>query len=286
MVGVDGSPESSAALQWAAGAVGRSGVVHVLTAVGASVDAAAAELRCEEWTAHLRTKGQRIECRVTEGRAADALIDVGREVTADVIVVGVHHKPRHLPRTIGRVTAELIRESDRPLVVVDGGESSLAPGCTVVADVATGAATQAAVWWAASFADSHDAALQLVHSRPTRPYLGPDGLLEVMAFYIDPDVLVQWAAEDLDDLVEEIQRSTDHELEINWSSALGRRGAHVAAAAETAALIVIGRHSMPGSSRVVSHDLRHVITNAPCPVVVVPPSDSGRVDEEPPPRAR
>ncbi|MEZ5226738.1 MAG: universal stress protein [Acidimicrobiales bacterium] len=184
VVGVDGSPESLAALEWLAGVIEADGTI---VAVGVGNDADRTRLE-HEWTKG-RAGRATVQCRATEGEPAEVLLAVADEVDADLVVVGVHPKLRLAPRTIGHVTADLIRNADRPVVVVDGPQRADVPGATIVVDTASGKATDAAVRWAAGFADAHGSALELVHSRPNQPIFSPDGLLDALALYIDPDVL-------------------------------------------------------------------------------------------------
>jgi len=285
VVGVDGSPESLSALRFAAHMVGTSGVVHPVCAVSPALELAAAAVQIDsspliaritedlesDWTAAVRDAGHQIACRVVEDDPADALLDAADDVDADLVVVGVHAKPAHGPRTVGRVTAKLIRQMDRPLAIVDG-EQAVAAGhvAAVVADAGMGGATPSAVHWAAGYADTYDTALRLVRSTPNRPALGPDGLLDVLAFYLEPSMLREWAIEDLAELADQIQQSTEHDLTITWSAPTGPRGPRLVEVSGDTSLIVVGRNTATGASRTIPKALRHVVTHAPCPVVVVP----------------
>ena len=286
VVGVDGSVESISALKWAGRVIEPDGVIHAVAAVSPAYELAIAAVQINSakvikeltrnlettWTAALRADGHNVICHVIEDDPADALLLAGAGVGAELIVVGVHAKPKHAPRTIGHVTAKLIHQTDRPLAIVDdNSETLLAEGTTVVAHAGHGVATQAAVRWAAGFADVHGTGLSLIRSTPNRPSLGPDGLLDVLAFYIDPSMLRQWAADDLAQLADEIQQSTEHDLRITWSSTSGASGPRLIEASTDAALIVVGRNTRPGHSHVIPNELRHVIVHAPCPVVTVPP---------------
>jgi nucleotide-binding universal stress UspA family protein len=286
VVGVDGSAESLAALSWAARLIEPDGVVHAVAAISPVLELAIAAVQVDsapvvdklrreldhDWTAALRTDGHHIVCKVVEDDPADALFHAAAGCDADLIVVGAHAKPPHFPRTIGRVTAKLVRQTDRPLAIVDtSSETSSAHGATVVAHADHHAATKAAVRWAAAFADQHDAGVTLLRSTPNRPSLGPDGLLDVLAFYLDPSMLRQWTNDDLAQLADDIQRSTERDLRITWSATTGPPGPRLIDAAAEPALIVVSSTTHPGGRHVVPAALRHVIIHAPCPVVVVPP---------------
>lgn len=287
VVGVDGSPESRSALEWAGRVVEPGGVIHAVAAISPASELVIAAVQVDstemvrkltdelqnDWTGKLRDDGHSIACNVIEDDPADALMHVARTVDADLVVVGVHAKPRHAPRTIGHVTARLIHQTTRPLAIVDNGDTTASVGgTTVVAHAGGGAATRDAVQWAAHFADIHGTDLSLVRSTPNRPSLGPDGLLDVLAFYLDPSMLRQWAAEDLAQLADELQRSTERDLRITWSSRSGASGPRLIEASIDASLIVVGRSTLPALDHLIPKDLRHVIIHAPCPVVVIPPT--------------
>lgn len=285
VVGVDGSPESLSALRFSAATVGTNGIVHAVCAVSPALELAVAAVQIDtssmisritrdletDWTEPVRDAGHQVACRVVEDDPADALLAAADDVDADLVVVGVHTKPAHGPRSVGRVTAKLIRQTDRPLAIVDT-DHAFASGdaAAVVADAGTGGATPGAVRWAAGFADSYETALRLVRSTPNRPALGPDGLLDVLAFYLEPSMLREWAIDDLAELADQIQRSTEHDLTITWSAPSGPRGPRLIEVSGDTSLIVVGRNTATGAARTIPKALRHVITHAPCPVVIVP----------------
>jgi len=286
VVGLDGSVESMAALQWAGSVIAHDGVIHAVAAISPARELAIAAVQIDsaqvitkltreleaDWTAPVREAGHNVVCHLIEDDPADALLQVSATVDADLVVVGIHAKPKHAPRTVGRVTAKLVHHTNRPLAIVDDGvEGPRAELSTVVAHAGHGATTDAPVQWAAGFADAHDTGLTLVRSTPNRPALGPDGLLDVLAFYLDPAMLREWAAEDLARLADEIQQSTEQHLRITWSSTSGAAGPRLIEASADAALIVVGRDTQAGQGHVMSNELRHVIVHAPCPVVVIPP---------------
>lgn len=272
VVGVDGSAESMSALGWASRVTEGDGTVHAVSATSTkSVDRVARSLE-SDWTATARERGREPVCHVVDDDPAESLLRTADEVDADLIVVGVHAKPQHAPRTIGRVTAKLIHLANRPLAIVeDGGDHPFGEGTTVVADAGHGVASHRAVHWAAGFAETHGTGLSLIRSTPYRPAFGPDGLLDVLAFYIDPGMLRRWAAEDLAELTDDIQQSTERELPITWSSRAGATGRQLIDAGVDATLIVVGRNTTTGRGHPIPTDLRHIIVHAPCPVIVVPP---------------
>lgn len=276
VVGIDGSDESMAALDWAMRAVAPDGVVEAVSAVGRHGERSRSAPDLAQWVPD-DGDGVSIRRRVVEGRTADALMARAREIDADVLVVGAHARARLAPRTLGRVTTRLVHHTDRPLVVV-GTESTITSGepSTVVAGVGSGAATTAALAWAADFAQRHDTALSLIHAVGSKPVFGKDGILDVMAFYVDRSLLHDWALDDLAELADELQRATEEEVPISWSAPVGAAGPALVEAGADAALLVVGRHHDGAfDERVMAPALHHVLTHAPCPVVVVPVADEG-----------
>lgn len=284
VLGLDGSDESRSALDWAVRATGENGVVHAVHAISPAVELAVAAAQVdsapmaghraedlERWVAPAAVGRVEVLCEVVEDDPADALLRTSEEVGADLIAVGVHARARFTPRTLGHVTATLIRRTDRPLVVVrPGPDRPLDEGSVVVAGVGRGPATRAALEWAAGFASHHGAALSLIHAVGARPVFGEDGLLEVIAFYVDRGLLHEWALDDLSAVADELQRATESEVPISWSAPDGRAGPVLVDAGADAALLVVGRHDHADGTAAITSALHHVVTHAPCPVVVVP----------------
>lgn len=288
VVGVDGSAESLSALEWAADAAGTEGVVHAVAAIPPALELAVAAAQYDSaklvdhtrhdleswWVADVRDRGHHVVCDVIEDDPADALLRTAHDVDADLIVVGVHAKPPLAPRTVGRVTNKLIHKTDIALVVVDdGAPPGFGDGPTVVAGAGHGEATRAAIDFAARYSERCGTALTLVRAVPHRPVFGTDGLLDVAAFYIDPNLLFTWATDDLIELADEIQGSTASELKISPTVRAGEPGPRLVEAGTGASLLVIGRHQTQRDHSPIQRTLHHVITHAPCPVVIVPPPD-------------
>jgi nucleotide-binding universal stress UspA family protein len=286
VVGVDGSEESLSALRWAARAVGSEGVVHAVSALSPGLELAVAAVQYDsaklvehrtreletEWVIGIGENGCAVECRVIEDDPADALRRTADDVDADLIVVGVHTKPPLAPRTVGRVTAKLIRDTTRPLVIVeDGAELEVGASNVVAVGAGYGEATHSALRWAGEFAEHNGMAVSLLRAIPARPIIGTDGLIDAMAFYVDRELLREWAYEDLEALADEIQRSTVSELRISITASTGAPGPRLVEEGADANLIVVGRHA--GANRTLPAPLRHVITHAPCPIVIVPATD-------------
>jgi nucleotide-binding universal stress UspA family protein len=238
VVGVDGSPASLAALAWATSVA----AVHEVHVEGGEI------------------------APVLQAEAADADVDL--------IVVGMHEQRRRVLRSLGSVVSTLLRSADRPVVVVGAEHTPTPRSGTVVVGIGHGPATEAALRWAAGFATEHDAALDLIRAVPQRPVFRTDGLLDVLAFYVDPTLATQWAREDVERFATEIDRMSEDgigSVATSWSTAPGSTGPVLVEAATHADLLVVGLHDRPGADdHTVAPWCRRVLLHAPCPVVFVP----------------
>jgi nucleotide-binding universal stress UspA family protein len=236
VVGVDGAPASTAAQTWAEGIADDLHEVHV-----------------------------------TDDDVAAGIVRAADDVGADLLVVGMHDQRRRVLRGLGPVVGTLLATTTRPVVVVGEGHATGQGTATIVVGVGHGPATQAALRWAALFARERAARLELVRAVPHRPVFRPDGLLDLLAFYLDPSMAVEWAAEDLETFAREVDGMTGEAAPVGWVVPSGSTGAVLVEASERADLLVVGLHDRPGRD---DHDVppwcRHVLVHAPCPVVFVP----------------
>ena len=133
VVGIDDSPGSCAAANWA---------VDLATGLGARVLAVhayepldhvdelepghdLADVRDEvarrmrrEWCRPLDEAGIAFETRVAEGRPADVIIDVAREAGADLIVIGARRMGMVRALALGSTSHRVIHESVCPVTVI------------------------------------------------------------------------------------------------------------------------------------------------------------------------
>lgn len=133
VVGFDGSDSSRSALVFAAGLASRGdaelvvvlvGEPHVLFSFSPGAAAADAEdaleleqvLRADSLN-QLGDLGIRWRFERRDGDAADELLAIGREIGADLVVVG-RAEGGLATRVLGSVAGKLTREADRPVLVV------------------------------------------------------------------------------------------------------------------------------------------------------------------------
>jgi nucleotide-binding universal stress UspA family protein len=133
LVGVDDSPGSCTALEWVvelAGALGATVVaVHAFeplehleaiepgTAFADVRDAIEQKLRTE-WCRPLTDAGVRVQTIVAEGRPADVIIAVAREIDVDLIVLGARRMGRLRELTLGSTSQRVIHEARRPVTLL------------------------------------------------------------------------------------------------------------------------------------------------------------------------
>jgi nucleotide-binding universal stress UspA family protein len=286
VVGVNGAPSSQRALEWAAAAVGPKGRIHVVSAVSPPTELATVppprgritylqllQRQLEtEWTDSIRGRVATITATAVAGIASDALAVAAVEWRADAIVLGAHVPLRALPKTIGSTTRHLMKSAACPLIVVPHEVTTgLDGGGPIIVGVGHGVATDAAVRWAAQLADERDLGVGLVRATGEGPVFQVDGLLSLLAFYIDPAKRAEWTREDLEEFANEVQTMTAHELPIGVSAPAGLPAVRLVEASADAALLVIGHHrSTITGHRHATQPLRHALTHARCPVAVIP----------------
>ncbi len=273
VVGVDGSPSSLAALEWAYRAVVSGGRVHVVVAVantlgfspvepGAPTTTVELEQRLAgSWGEAARSEGVELTGHVVDDSAADALIHVATEHRCDAIVVNAQVGAHRALRLIGRTISKLLRRSPVALVIVPEQAPSHGNRDTIVVGVGQSDASTAAMRWAARYANTRHVRVAVVKAVSARPTLTTEGLFVLLAHLLDPSVLHRWAQEDADQFAEELQSLTHEETDITTTIVDGSAGARLVEAGHQAALLVIGR----GKPAAVHHTISH----APCPVVVI-----------------
>jgi nucleotide-binding universal stress UspA family protein len=228
------------------------------------------------WTDGIRGRVATLTAQAVAGTAAEALTVAAVEWRADAIVVGAHVPLRAMPRTIGSTTRHLMKTAACPLIVVpDGATFGLDGGGPIIVGIGHGDATDAAVRWAAQLADERDLGIGLVRATGEGPVFQIDGLLSLLAYYIDPAKRAEWTREDLQEFAEQVQTMTAHELPIGVSAPSGLPAVRLVEASADASLLVIGHHrSMISGHPHATQPLRHALTHASCPVAVIP-ADSG-----------
>jgi hypothetical protein len=276
VVGVDDGSAAANALEWTTTVLAPDATIHAVNAVSPGVELAVAVVQYDsaalvarrrrylegDWTAGARRTGATIVCDVIEDHPARALMRAATRTGAGMIVVGM--KGRRVPHVLTGVVRDVLAHAQQPVVVVPDGATAPSAGAVVV-DVGGAGRLRDALRWAAGFAVDRGFALNLVSAAPRRKLFSMDGSLERRAYSIDRDVVKSWAYEDLAALAEQIQRSTDDELDISWSVGDGHRPRIVEAPTDTA-LVVVDVHADEGAH--VTSWVHDTIKHTPCPVAI------------------
>ncbi|MFL6072101.1 MAG: universal stress protein [Mycobacteriales bacterium] len=269
VVGVDGSPSSEAALDWAIEeARVRGARLRLVTAVRVPAHVAfGMPLDAEEYV-HVLADTAPDELRAATERAAGVLgwgrVDRAwaaeaaavlltlHAAEASLLVIGAHSGPRFVAPLLGSTADRLSADAGIPVVVVRG---EAATAGRVVVGVEGGDAPSPALEFAFRAAAARRAELLIVHCA--------DGTA---------------AAAALDDLTTPV-RARYPEVRASVELPSGQPVDRLVEAAAGACLLVLGRHAHREPWPVLSGSTsRRVLRRAPCPVAVVPvPADRHRV---------
>jgi nucleotide-binding universal stress UspA family protein len=297
-VGLDGSPESRAAADWAA----REAVLHAaaLRVVYAGeqqpsnyvpfggenvpppgTDRAAHLLHDAQAVLGHRHPGLDVLAERLPGRPAAALLEAARDT--EVLVLGSRGLGRAAGYLLGSIATTVISKAERPVVLVRAGggvadehqpdASGIASEATPFRDVVVGLELHDqthddVLRFAFEAASRRAAGLKVVHGWRLPPYGtawagAPDEAQQ--------DELEARGQQTLESLLEP-WRAKYPGVEVTKEAVVGQAGAHLADASRGASLVVVGRRSR-GTAVVgaligpVTHE---VLRNAAAPVVVVP----------------
>ena len=285
VVGIDGSAASHVALEWAARAVGDRGRIHAVTATDPEPHIVLDPLPTDDveyrivlerelartWIEPARRRVGTVTAEVADGEAPEALARIAAARDSDAIVVGSHVTATGVPRLVGRTIRHLLADLRGPLVVVPTSLDAAVEDGPIIVGIGHSEATEASVRWAAGEAAQSQRALGLVRATREGPVFQVDGMLELIAYYIDPAKREQWVAEDLAELAALAQDASVDEIAVATTAVAGLPATTLVAQSEAASLLVIGHNPSKLLGRQhVTQPLRHALTHARCPVVVVP----------------
>ncbi|HEU5355113.1 MAG TPA: universal stress protein [Actinocrinis sp.] len=284
VVGIDGSPASAHAAEWAAHTAKRRGaelhLLHALNLTGTAsllsrlpfeeyrqnqtkqAESLLDELRTDLLHAHPRLS---ISTEISPDDATETLVAATRQ--AALTVVGTRGRGGFPGLAIGSVGLRLAAHCHGPIVLVPGRDAAghAAPGPSRL-EIVLGVAPRepaVVVEFAFDLAREWDATVHAVHVwEPIAPYNG--------YYYIEPSVLATTAKELLGAALEPTRRAHESVTCIA-GTVCGTPAAALIEKARGARLLVLGahRHRTPLSIGVGSV-LHAVLTHAPCPVAVVP----------------
>ena len=275
VVGVDGSPDATAALRWAT----EEAALH-----GASVTAVLAWTLLDQHHAgdegfepgYGEAEARRalrayVDAAVGEGEVAEVVVCdlpadglLGAAAGADLLVAGRRGHGGFPGLRLGSVGDKLLGRSRSPLALVG---TAAVPGRHVVVGVDGSATSQAALRWAAREAAARSTELVVVHTW-SRPWLAE------WAFEEHAPLFAALRGE-ADEVVERMLADAAGDLAgVEVRAQVGEGGAarRLLEAAATAGVVVIGSRGLGSVAGAVFGSVsRQVVHHAPCPVVVVPP---------------
>lgn len=278
VVGVDGSPASDTALEWAAAEAVRRGVpLEVLHTAPAAVaaaagggydyDEAADEDVLDAAAARARASfpGISVITRSDHRDPASALIE--RSTGAELVVVGAHGKGLLARVLLGSVSHRVVAHAQCPAVVVHrevGG-----PGLPVAVGVDGSPGAEAALALAVEEADLRRVPLLVVHGWQAAPGGSFDTLPVAQEVF---DAQHSLALEVVEDAV---ARARELSPGLQVSYALAPTGPVLALDTESAGaqLLVVGAHGHKGWSGLAFGSVTSaVVDGAQCPVMVAHPA--------------
>ncbi|MGW7821609.1 universal stress protein [Streptomyces puniciscabiei] len=294
--GLDGSPESLTAADWAAReALLRDLPLHLVHALGRQPYAPVGgvpqpSLSPDEqirWADHMLREAEATIARrhpgvrITTGRPAEEPVPalLGAAGEADLLVLGSRGLGGVAGFLVGSVAQAVVAGSRRPVVLVRGGlrpedehqPGALGSGAIAFRDVVLGlnsaAPDDTVIEFAFDAASQRAARLRVVHGRsPELPYYDNGGDLN---------------AELHDELTGEMHRGLSDALEpwrhkfpgveVTEQAVIGKAGSHLVEASRDASLVVVGRRRRRTAIGEVIGPVAHaVLHHATAPVAVVP----------------
>ncbi|MEV7194234.1 universal stress protein [Streptomyces sp. NPDC093510] len=282
IVGVDGSPASLRALDWAVDEAERRGtplrVVYASSwewyeghepsfGIGGDSVQASADHIVDRAVEHARRRAPAVDVRGTVQPEDPAAALIRASGGAWVVVVGSRGRGRLTGLLLGSVSLSVAARAASPVVVVRDTEGDRAPAAgQITVGVGEPGESAAAVAFACDVAARRGATLRAVHAwrcpaheTPARPRT---------AELTDPHQ--RRALEELDEALREPLRAHDA-LVVRREAPEGHARAALLDAARTSDLLVVGAHRREGQLGMQLGPVSHaVLHHAACPVAVVP----------------
>ncbi|MDV9172381.1 universal stress protein [Streptomyces sp. W16] len=287
VAGLDGSPESRAAAEWAAREAELRGlplkIVHVWEPVpdplaqapllGAETQQHWSERIPREAGEGLRHPGVDVTVQQVTGTPSDTLVDAAKD--AELLVLGSRGLSGVGGFLVGSVGLSVVARSERPVVLVradeqaaDEDETSPAPATSyrpVVLGIDAGAPADAVIEFAFAEAARRGTALRVVYGWNLPPYYA-------YGLALDAGLDEELSREETDSLTEALRpwRQKHPETEVVLEPRVGSAADHLVDASREASLVVIGRRirrsALGAHIGPVAHGVLHHST---APVAVV-----------------
>ena len=290
LVGVDGSPESFGAVDWAVARAALKGWrVHLLCAYSlpsfttASLDGgyavlddtairSGAQAVLDEAVARARDKDVRVTSSLETGDPAGVLVDLSRQSV--LTVVGTRGGGGFADRLLGTVSSALPAHSHCPTVVVprhtEGAEFT--PVRRIVVGVDGSSSARKALAWAVEEAEAWDAEVTALAAVPMATGAG---VLAWLPATVDREQVLADVRSGLDRAIAEALDG--HPGVTVRRHALDGNAAELLAEFSTAVdLVVVGSRGRGGfSGLLLGSTSQGVLSHASCPVLVVPDRSKG-----------
>jgi nucleotide-binding universal stress UspA family protein len=268
VVGLDGSAQSLVALDWAietAQLEDRS--LHLVHAYGrhqGSDGAGTAIIDCGVQRVRVVDPGRRVSTASVAGSGGSALISASRQ--GALVCVGAHGRGGLVPALLGS-TALAVAASARCPVAVIRPSAGREPARRIVVGVDESAGCHDAIGFAFSQADLRRLRLTAVHAWHASDRIGLSAAVTPWEKWRTA-IGNEEAA-----LAESLAGWTEKypDVELSRVSIRKQPAAAILAAADDAALVVLGaHHPRPRPDLIGSSTVRKVLQGARCPVVIVP----------------
>ncbi len=207
-------------------------------------------------------KGLPVTCHVLKGDPADKIVELQKEIGADLILMATHGYGAFRQLLLGSVTAKVLHDAECPVWtgahLAENALIEWRPMLQVVCAVDLKPGSRDVVDWAAHFAKEFGSLLTLVHAFPKLS---------------DPDEQIikdahTKQAEAQGKLLKNLLHGEHMAAEILVEEGDPDKAVERVATEVGADLVVIGRGSIPGLGRLGSHAYS-IIRHSPCPVISV-----------------
>ncbi|SEC76054.1 Nucleotide-binding universal stress protein, UspA family [Streptomyces sp. 3213] len=287
VAGLDGSPESSAAAEWAAREAELRGlplkIVHVwepapdplaqAPLLGAETQQHWSERIPREAGEGLRRRHPGVDVTVEQvtGTPSDALVDAAKD--AELLVLGSRGLSGVGGFLVGSVGLSVVARAELPVVLVRADEQaadetspvSAAPYRPVVLGLDAGAPSDTVIEFAFAEAARRDTSLRVVYGWNIPPYYA-------YGLALDAGLHDELSREETDSLTEALRpwRQKHPEIEVALEPRVGSAADHLVDASREASLVVIGRRIRRGAFGAHIGPVAHgVLHHSTAPVAVV-----------------
>ena len=294
LIASDGSPDSTAALEWIPGLLPPPALVKVLTVVTlppSSIDIPTVRAYYETLLAEgevmvrgareaLGARGWSAEGEVVRGDPRDRIVEMARDWKADLVVVGGRGLTGFMGALLGSVSTAVLRRAPCPVLVVQGRPTGLARAVVAV-DGSENAMAAARLF--AALPPPKGTAVRLLAVLDLPVLITPAGGA-APALLTTPEAVVDERRAELEGMLARAAASyrgvVDH---LECSVVRGNPAAEIISAAEGpgVGLVVLGARGLGTIKRwLLGSVSERVLHHAKCPVLVVPPSPTSGAGRE------